>query len=400
MDLSIFASLQDELLMGVNGVIANPLVIIMWGIGALLIYLAVWKDYEPTLLLPMGVGAIIANIPGSIAAISVVHDSGQAEVGWLRLLYDMGIATELFPVLIFIAIGAMCDFGPLMQNPKVMLFAAAAQFGIFATAIAAAALGFTIWESAAIGIIGAADGPSTIFVGNKFAKNMIAPLSVAAYCYMALVPVIQPPVIKAITSSEERKIRMDFTEQAPISQRAKFIFPIMIIMVAGIIAPISVALIGALMFGNILKESNVVPSLARCAEGELSNLVTLFLGITVGATMTVGDFLTFDVIKIMALGAVAFVFDTVGGVLFAKVMNMFSKEKVNPMIGACGISAFPMSGRVIAKMALKEDPTNFIIQQWIGVNVAGQVASVVAAGVVLALVPALAKMFGFAGPLM
>lgn len=392
MDLSIFTELQDELLMGFMGVAANPLVVVMWLVGALLIYLAVWKDYEPTLLLPMGVGAIIANIPGSTAAIATEH-----EVGWLRYLYEVGIATELFPVLIFVAIGAMCDFGPLMQNPKVMLFAAAAQFGIFATAVGAAAMGFTIWEAASIGIIGAADGPSTIFVGNKFAPHMMAALSVAAYCYMALVPVIQPPVIKLITTSEERKIRMEFAEVKPISQKAKFIFPIMIVLVAGIIAPISVALIGALMFGNILKESQVVPSLARAAEGELSNLVTLFLGITVGATMTAESFLTVDVIKIMALGAVAFVFDTVGGVVFAKVLNLFSTVKVNPMVGACGISAFPMSGRVIAKMALKEDPTNFIIQQSIGVNVAGQVASVVAAGVVLALVPALAHMFGLPG---
>lgn len=395
MDLSIFTELQDELLMGFMGIAANPLVVVMWLVGALLIYLAVWKDYEPTLLLPMGVGAIIANIPGSTAAIQVGH-----EVGWLRYLYNVGIATELFPVLIFVAIGAMCDFGPLMQNPKVMLFAAAAQFGIFATAVGAAFMGFTIWEAASIGIIGAADGPSTIFVGNKFAPTMMAALSVAAYCYMALVPVIQPPVIKLITTKEERKIRMEFAEVKPISQKAKFIFPIMIVLVAGVIAPISVALIGALMFGNILKESGVVPSLARAAEGELSNLVTLFLGITVGATMTAESFLTIDVIKIMALGAVAFVFDTVGGVVFAKVLNLFSAVKVNPMVGACGISAFPMSGRVIAKMALKEDPTNFIIQQSIGVNVAGQVASVVAAGVVLALVPALAHMFGLAGPVL
>ena len=392
MDLSILDGMKEELFMGLYGLAETPEVIGMWVIGAILIYLAVWHDYEPTLLLPMGVGAIIANIPGSVAAKSV-----DGEVGWLYYLYEVGIKTELFPVLIFIAIGSMCDFGPLMQSPKVMLFAAAAQFGIFATAIAASLMGFSIWESASIGIIGAADGPSTIFVGNKFAPHMMAALTVAAYSYMALVPVIQPPVINAITTKKERQIRMEFAEVKPISQKAKFIFPIMIVLVAGIIAPISVALIGALMFGNILKESGVVPSLARSAENELSNLVTLFLGITVGATMSADQFLTMDVVKIMSLGAVAFVFDTVGGVLFAKMLNLFGTTKINPMVGACGISAFPMSGRVIAKMALKEDPTNFIIQQSIGVNVAGQVASVVAAGVVLALVPALATIFGLPG---
>ena len=306
----------------------------------------------------------------------------------------MGIKTELFPVLIFIAIGAMCDFGPLMQNPSVMLFAAAAQVGIFVTAIGATVLGFSFNHAAAIGIIGAADGPSTIFVASRYAVDLLGPLSVAAYCYMALVPVIQPPVIRLITSKEERSIRMGYEDTKPISRKAKFLFPIMIIVVAGVIAPISVALIGALMFGNILKESGVVPSLARCAENELSNLVTLLLGITVGATMEADKFLNYQVLLIMGLGAVAFVFDTVGGVLFAKVLNMFTKKKINPMIGACGISAFPMSGRVIAKMALQEDPTNFIIQHSIGVNVAGQVASVVAAGVVLALIPALQQLLG------
>ena len=389
MDLSLVSSLADEMLMGFIGLAENPKMLIMWLVGFVLIYLAVWKDYEPTLLLPMGVGAILANIPHSSAVSQI-----PGEEGFLFYLYNVGIKTELFPVLIFIAIGAMCDFAPLMRNPKVMLFAAAAQFGIFATAIAATVLGFSFNHAAAIGIIGAADGPSTIFVASRYAEDMLGPLSVAAYCYMALVPVIQPPVIRLMTTQAERSIKMGYEGEKPISKKAKFLFPIMIVIVAGVIAPISVALIGALMFGNILKESGVVPSLARCAENELSNLVTLVLGITVGATMNADKFLSVEVLMIMGLGAVAFVFDTVGGVLFAKVMNMFSAKKINPMIGACGISAFPMSGRVIAKMALKEDPTNFIIQHSIGVNVAGQVASVVAAGVVLALIPALQKMLG------
>ena len=389
MDVSLISELSDEMLMGFIGLAENPKMIIMWFVGAVLIYLAVWKDYEPTLLLPMGFGAMIANIPHSSAVANIPGE----EVGFLVTLYEVGIKTELFPVLIFIAIGAMCDFAPLMRNTKVMLFAAAAQFGIFATALAASFY-FPFNQAAAIGIIGAADGPSTILVANRFASEILAPLSVAAYCYMALVPVIQPPIIRMITSKEERSIKMGYEGEKPISQKAKFLFPLMIVMVAGVIAPISVALIGALMFGNVLKESQVVPSLARCAENALSNLVTLLLGITVGSTMNADSFLTFDVILIMCLGAVAFVFDTVGGVFFAKLLNMFSSKKINPMIGACGISAFPMSGRVIAKMALKEDPTNFIIQHSIGVNVAGQVASVVAAGIVLALIPALQHMLG------
>lgn len=374
----------DELLMGFLGLSFKH--VVMWFIGSLLIYLAVAKDYEPALLLPIGFGAILANIPFS-SAISQV----PGEEGFLIVLYRAGIANELFPVLIFVAIGAMCDFAPLIRRPSVMLFAAAAQFGIFATAIAATMVGFSFEHAASVGIIGAADGPTTIYVASRFAQELLGPLSVAAYSYMSLVPVIQPPVIKAVTTEAERKIKMGFEGEEAVSQTTKFLFPIMIVVIAGIVAPISVALIGALMFGNLLKESGVVDNLSSCAENELANLVTLLLGITVGGTMSAERFLTIEVALIMILGAVAFVFDTVGGVLFAKLLNLFSPTKINPMIGACGISAFPMSGRVIAKMALKEDPTNFIIQHAIGVNVAGQVASVVAGGLVLALIPALAK---------
>lgn len=374
----------DELLMGFLGLTWKH--VVMWTIGAILIFLAVKYDYEPALLLPIGFGAVLANIPHSSAT-----STHPGEEGFLVVLYQMGIGNELFPVLIFIAIGAMCDFAPLIRNPKVMLFAAAAQFGIFATAVAATLLGFSFEHAASIGIIGAADGPTTIYVASRFAKDMLGPLSVAAYSYMSLVPVIQPPVIRAITTEAERKIRMGYEDQEPVSQTTKFLFPIMIVLIAGIVAPISVSLIGSLMFGNILRESGVVDNLSNCAQNELANLVTLVLGITIGGTMSAEKFLNVQVAMIMGLGAVAFVFDTVGGVLFAKLLNIFSKNKVNPMIGACGISAFPMSGRVIAKMALKEDPTNFIIQHAIGVNVAGQVASVVAGGLVLALIPALAK---------
>ncbi len=374
----------DELLMGFLGLTWQH--IVMWGIGALLIWLAVRFDYEPALLLPIGFGAILANIPHSSAVSQV-----KGEEGFLFVLYNAGIGNELFPVLIFIAIGAMCDFAPLIRNPKVMLFAAAAQFGIFATAVGATLLGFSFPHAASIGIIGAADGPTTIYVASRFAVELLGPLSVAAYCYMSLVPVIQPPVIKAITTENERKIKMGYENVEPVSQTTKFLFPLMIVLIAGIVAPISVALIGSLMFGNLLKESGCTENLSSCAENELANLVTLLLGIVIGGTMSAERFLNYQVLLIMLLGAVAFVFDTVGGVLFAKLLNLFSSTKINPMIGACGISAFPMSGRVIAKMALKEDPTNFIIQHAIGVNVAGQVASVVAGGLVLALIPALAK---------
>ena len=375
----------EELLKGILGLSYTH--VIMWLIGGLLIFLAVKYDYEPALLLPIGFGAILANIPHS----SAVSTEPGAE-GFLITLYNAGIANELFPVLIFIAIGAMCDFAPLIRRPSVMLFAAAAQFGIFATAIGATFLGFSFPHASSIGIIGAADGPTTIYVASRYAVELLGPLSVAAYCYMSLVPVIQPPVIKAVTTQNERKIRMGFENEEPVSDTTKFLLPILFDIVAGVVSPLSVALIGALMFGNVLKESGVVDNLSNCAQNELSYLVTIVLGFSIGGTMTAERFLNFQVLLIMALGAVAFVFDTVGGVLFAKILNMFSAKKINPMIGACGISAFPMSGRVIAKMALKEDPTNFIIQHAIGVNVAGQVASVVAGGLVLAMIPALEKM--------
>ena len=375
----------QELFAGVMGM-ADWTVWVMLAIGILLIWLGVRKGYEPVLLFPMGVGCILANIPGHFA----VMPTGGGEPGFLTVLYNLGIANELFPVLIFIGIGAMCDFTPLLRAPYMMLFAAAAHLGIFAATICAALVGFPFNEAASIGIIGAADGPTTIFVAQKFATELLAPLTVTAFCYMSLVPIIQPPVVKLLTTREERRIRMPYEEEKPVSQTALFLFPLMVTLIAGIIAPISVPLIGALMlFGNLLKVSGCCDSLSNCAQNELTNLVTLLLGITVGATMTAENILTVQVLKILALGAVAFIFDTVGGLLFAKLANLFLKKKINPMIGACGISAFPISGRVIAKMALKEDPTNFIIQQAIGVNVAGQVASVVAGGLAMALIPVL-----------
>ncbi len=359
---------------------------VMWAVGAGLIWLAVKRDVEPTLLLPIGFGAILANIPYSSAVSQV-----PGEEGFLWVLYQMGIANELFPVLAFIAVGAMCDFTPLIRRPMVMLFAVASQFGIFATAVVAVLVGFSFEHAASIGIIGAADGPTTIYVASRYAHDFLGPLAVAAYSYMALVPIIQPPIIRALTTPGERRIKMDFAAEKPVSRGAKIAFPLMVVLLAGIVAPMSVALIGSLMFGNLLKEAGSLERLAGVAENELANLVTLLLGITIGGTMEADRFLTADVALIMSLGVVAFAFDTAAGVLFAKAVNLFSKKKLNPMIGACGISAFPMSARVVAKMALAEDPSNYLIQHAVGVNVAGQVASVVAGGLVLALIPVLMK---------
>lgn len=350
--------------------------IIMLLIGGTLIYLAIAKEYEPVLLLPMGFGAIMANIP-------LVSETG----GMVPLvhLYEAGIMTELFPLLIFIAVGAMIDFGPLLKNPKMLLFGGAAQFGIFFTMSMAALMGYSLKEAASIGIIGAADGPTSIYVASKFAEHLLAPISVAAYSYMSLVPIIQPPVIRALTTVEERKIRMPYEEHS-VSKPVKILFPIIVTIIAGLVAPVSVALVGFLMFGNLLRECGVTDRLSKSAQNELANLVTILLGITIGSTMSAEQFLNFDTIKIILMGLVAFVFDTAGGVMFAKFLNLFSKTKINPMVGAAGISAFPMSARVIQKEAQKADPTNFILMQAVSANVAGQIGSIIAGGLILALV--------------
>lgn len=370
--------LWSELLVGILHLELQNL--IMFGIGGLLIYLAIAKEYEPMLLLPIGFGAILSNIPFS---------SAIGEDGFLTILYDAGIRTELFPVLIFIGVGAMIDFKPLLQNPFMFFFGAAAQFGIFFTMLFALATGhFDLKEAAAIGIIGAADGPTSIYVAKEFAQNYLGPISVAAYSYMSLVPIIQPPVIRLLTTRDERRIRMKYN-QVDIPRVVEILFPIIITLIAGILAPISVALVGSLMFGNLIRVCGVLTRLSNAAQNELSNLVTLLLGITIGSTMTAAAFLNVQTLMIMGMGLVAFVFDTAGGVLFAKFLNLFLKDKVNPMIGAAGISAFPMSGRVVQRMATKEDPSNFILMQAMSANVAGQLGSVVAGSLVLALVPAI-----------
>ncbi len=352
--------------------------LLMFLIGGVLIWLAVKKEYEPALLLPIGFGAILTNIP---------LNTLTGPDGIFKFLYDNTIANELFPVLIFIAVGAMIDFAPLFQTPLMLFFGAAAQFGIFFTMMVAIFFGFDLKTAGAIGVIGAADGPTSIFVANAFKlePSMIAAITVAAYSYMSLVPIIQPPVIKALTTKKERLIRMDF-HQRKVSKTAKILFPILVTIVAGIVAKESVALVGALMFGNLIRECGVLDRLSEAAQNMLANLVTLLLGITIGTTMTASGFLNVNTLLIMAMGLVAFVFDTAGGVLFAKFLNLFLKHKINPMVGAAGISAFPMSARVIQKMAKDEDPTNFILMQSIAANVSGQLGSVVAGSMILVLI--------------
>ena len=357
---------------------------LMWGIGALLIYLAIKKDFEPALLLPLGFGAILVNIPLSNVITQTIPGYGEVE-GIINFLFDAGIASEVFPLLLFIGIGAMIDFTPLLSNPKMIFFGAAAQFGIFGTLLLAVMLGFDIKDAASIGIIGAADGPTSIFVANFFNSQYLGAITVAAYSYMALVPIIQPFAIKLVTTKKERMIRMPYHSKT-VSQTVKILFPIGVTLVAGIIAPSSISLIGMLMFGNLIRESGVLGSLSKTAQNELVNLITLLLGLTIALKMEATAFLTIDTLKITLLGLIAFIFDTVFGVLFVKFLNLFSKTKMNPMVGAAGISAFPMSARVIHKMALKEDKYNFILMHTVGANVAGQIASVIAGGLIIYLV--------------
>ena len=347
--------------------------LVMWLVGGTLIYLAIKKEMEPTLLLPMGFGAILVNLPFS----------GAREV--LQTLYDAGIANELFPLLLFIGIGAMIDFGPLLSNPRMLLFGAAAQFGIFFTLSMASLLGFELRDAASIAIIGAADGPTSIVVANFFKTPYVGAIVVAAYSYMALVPIVQPFCIKLVTTRKERLIRMPYNPKT-VTKTTRILFPILVTVVAGIAAPASVSLVGFLMFGNLIRECGVLGSLSETAQKVLANLVTLFLGLTVALSMRAEAFLEIETLMILALGLIAFMFDTFGGVLFAKFLNLFLKTKINPMIGAAGISAFPMSSRVVHKLGREEDPDNFLLMHAAGANVAGQIASVVAGGLIISLI--------------
>ena len=353
--------------------------IAMWVIGGLLIYLAIKKDMEPTLLLPMGFGVILVNLPLSGVIDQTVN--GLLQRGPLSVLYDAGIANELFPLLLFIGVGAMIDFGPILSNPKLMIFGAAAQFGIFFT-LCTASMFFDLNDAASIAVIGAADGPTSIVVAMMLNSKYLGAIMVAAYSYMALVPIVQPPVIKLLTTKKERMIRMPYKAKQ-VSKTTRILFPIIITIIAGIVSPNSVALVGFLMFGNLIRECGVLDSLSETAQKVLANLITIFLGITVASQMQYESFLKFDTLLILLLGLVAFIFDTAGGVLFAKFLNLFLREKINPMIGAAGISAFPMSGRVVHKMGLAEDNQNFLLMYSMGVNVSGQIASVIAGGLIL-----------------
>ncbi|NLK64375.1 MAG: sodium ion-translocating decarboxylase subunit beta [Tissierellia bacterium] len=362
--------------------------VIMWVIGSLLIYLAITKELEPSLLLPMGFGAILVNIPMSGVLNQTLEGIGQVQ-GIIDWLFEVGInASEAMPLLLFIGIGAMIDFGPLLSNPRLLLFGAAAQFGIFATITVASLMGYGLADSASFGIIGAADGPTSILVSQVLKSNYIGPIAVAAYSYMALVPIIQPLAIKLVTTKNERKIKMSYNPKS-VSRMTRLLFPIIVTLIAGLVAPASVSLVGFLMFGNLIRECGVLRSLSETAQNSLVNLITLLLGITISASMKADVFVSMDTIKIMILGLLAFVFDTMAGVLFAKFLNLFLKEKINPMVGGAGISAFPMSARVIQKMGLEADHQNHLLMHAVGANVAGQIASVIAGGVIIGLVPTL-----------
>ena len=369
---------MEALIHGITTITLGQIAMML--IGALLMYLGIKKEYEPTLLVPMGLGAILVNFPGTGVLTQVV--GGTKAEGVLDVLFKAGINTELFPLLIFIGIGAMIDFGPLLQIPFMLLFGAAAQFGIFATVFVAVFFGFNIKEAASIGIIGAADGPTSIFVSNQLAPNLLGAITVAAYSYMALVPIIQPMAIKAVTTRHERRIRMTYKAEG-VSKTTKILFPIIITIIAGFIAPISLPLVGFLMFGNLLRECGVLDRLSNTAQNELVNIVSILLGLTISVKLQADQFLNIQTLMIIAFGLFAFIMDSVGGVLFAKLLNLFRKDKINPMIGAAGISAFPMSSRVIQKMATDEDPQNFVLMYAVGANVSGQIGSVIAGGLLL-----------------
>ena len=372
-----FSELLPELTKGLSHFTAGNAVMILAGL--VLIALAVLKEYEPVLLLPIGFGCIVTNIP-----VTGMTDEG----GLFDVLYKAGISNELFPLLIFVGVGAMIDFSPLLSQPRMVLLGAAGQFGIFGTLILATLLEFPLNEAASIGVIGAIDGPTSIYVAQKLAPELLAPIAVAAYSYMSLVPIIQPPIMRLLTTREERLIRMEYAPH-PVSRRALVLFPMVVTLVVGLLVPEATPLISMLMLGNLLRESRVVDRLRLVSENEIVNIATLFLGMTIGATMTASSFLNLDTIQILILGLLAFALDTVAGLLFGKLMSRLSGGKINPLIGAAGISAFPMAGRLVAKVAQDEDFENFILMHAMGANTAGQLGSVMAGGVLLALVTAI-----------
>ncbi len=374
MDIS---TILPDLIKGLSNFQPGNLVMIV--VGATLIALAVLKEYEPVLLLPIGFGCIIANIP--LTGMTDGH-------GLFSLLYNAGISTELFPLLIFIGVGAMIDFSPLLAMPQMVLLGAAGQFGIFGTLILATLLGFPLNEAASIGVIGAIDGPTSIFVASQLAPELLAPIAVAAYSYMSLVPIIQPPLMRLLTTRKERQIRMEYAPR-PVSKRARILFPVVVTLVVGLLVPDATPLISMLMLGNLLRESGVVERLNKSAQNEIANIATLFLGVTIGSTMDAGSFLNLATLQILLLGLLAFALDTVAGLLFGKFMAFITRGKVNPLIGAAGISAFPMAGRLVAQMAQEDDCDNYLLMHAMGANTAGQLGSVMAGGVLLAIVSGL-----------
>jgi oxaloacetate decarboxylase beta subunit len=368
------AELLPELLKGIlHFQLGNAVMITA---ALVLIYLAVFKEIEPVLLLPIGFGCLLANIP--LAGMTAVE-------GMMGVLYQAGIATELFPLLIFVGVGAMIDFSPLLAQPKMALLGAAGQFGIFGTLILAILMGFPLNQAASIGVIGAIDGPTSIFVATKLAPELLAPIAVAAYSYMSLIPIIQPPLMRLLTTKKERMIRMDYAPK-PVSQKALLFFPVVLTLVVGLLVPEATPLISMLMLGNLLKASGVVDRLSKAAQNEIINIATLFLGLAIGSTMDAASFLNVATLKILGLGLIAFALDTVAGLLFGKLMSVLSGYKINPLIGAAGISAFPMAGRLVARMANDEDNDNFILMHAMGANTAGQLGSVIAGGILLSIV--------------
>jgi len=349
--------------------------VVMMGVGCLLLYLGIKKGFEPLLLVPIGFGAVLVNIPlGGL----------MEEGGILRTFYNAGIRTEMFPLLIFVGIGAMTDFGPLLENPKILLLGAAGQFGIFLTLLLALALGFSKLDAVAIGVIGACDGPTAIYVSSQYAPHLLGAVSVAAYSYMSLVPIIQPPIMRFLTTERERKIMMGVVGKS-VSKTTKILFPILVTILTGLIAPMGVPLMGMIMLGNLLKECGVVSRLTKASENEIANIVTLLLGICIGATMEGHAFLRSQTLMVFGLGFIAICFDTVAGVMFGKLMKTLTRGKINPLIGAAGISAYPMAARVAQVQGQKYNPKNYLLMHAMGANTGGQIGSVMAAAVMLSV---------------
>jgi oxaloacetate decarboxylase beta subunit len=369
--LSLIQTGFGSLLMGLSALTIQNAVMILVGCG--LLFLGIKKKYEPLLLVPIGFGAVLVNIP-------LANMMGPE--GLLRQFYNWGVITEVFPCLIFIGIGAMTDFTPLLQNPKILLLGAAGQFGIFLTLLLALGLGFNLLDSVAIGVIGACDGPTSIYVTSKFAPHLLGAVSVAAYSYMSLVPLLQPPIMRLLTTDREKRIKMEYSEKS-VSRNVKIMFPIVVTVLTCLIAPMGTALMGTLMLGNLLKESGVVDRLSNVSQNELANAVTLLLGISIGATMEGTAFLRLQTLMILGLGFLAICLDTVTGVLFGKLMCALSRGKVNPLLGAAGISAYPMAARVVQTEGRRYDPNNWLLMHAMGANTGGQVGSIMAAALML-----------------